>query len=256
VSTIRAYRQTKRFEQENEYRVDENMRAYFPSINSNRWLAVRLEFIGSIIILFASLFAVIGVGQGKGPSAGLLGLAMSYALQITGSLNWIVRQTVEVETNIVSVERVLEYANLPSEAPDVISKKRPPVSWPAHGAVQFKDYSARYRPELELVLRDINLNIKPREKIGVVGRTGAGKSSLTLALFRIIEASDGNINIDDLNVSSMGLMDLRKRLAIIPQDAALFEGTVRDNLDPGHIHDDTELWNALGEWHHRIIYHR
>lgn len=246
VSTIRAYRQQKRFTLENEWRVDANLRAYFPSINANRWLAVRLEFIGSIIILGAATLSIIAVIGGNGPSAGLVGLAMSYALQITQSLNWIVRQTVEVETNIVSVERVLEYARLPSEAPEVIPRNRPPISWPAQGAVEFNNYSTRYREGLDLVLKNVNLNIKPHEKIGVVGRTGAGKSSLTLALFRIIEAVDGNIGIDSLNTSTMGLLDLRRRLAIIPQDAALFEGTVRDNLDPGGVHDDTELWSVLG----------
>jgi ATP-binding cassette subfamily C (CFTR/MRP) protein 1 len=172
---------------------------------------------------------------------------MSYALQITQSLNWIVRQTVEVETNIVSVERVLEYARLPSEAPEVIHRNRPPISWPASGAVNFNNYSTRYREGLDLVLKHINLDIKAHEKIGVVGRTGAGKSSLTLALFRIIEPSEGNISIDALNTSTIGLLDLRRRLAIIPQDAALFEGTIRDNLDPGHVHDDTELWSVLGK---------
>lgn len=226
--------------------MDENLRAYFPSINANRWLAVRLEFIGSVIILAAAGFSIVSVSTGSGLSAGLVGLAMSYALQITASLNWIVRQTVEVETNIVSVERVLEYARLPSEAPEIISKHRPPVSWPANGAVSFNNYSTRYREGLDLVLRNINLDVKSHEKIGVVGRTGAGKSSLTLALFRIIEPSEGEVMIDDLSTSSIGLLDLRRRLAIIPQDAALFEGTVRDNLDPGHVHDDTELWSALG----------
>ena len=207
---------------------------------------------------------------------------MSYALQITQSLNWIVRQTVEVETNIVSVERVLEYAGLPSESPDVIFKNRPSIGWPAHGQITFKNYSTQYREGLDPVLKDINLSIKAREKIGVVGRTGAGKSSLTLSLFRIIEPIGGNIrcvgvlrstwiakpfeaivvlgslrqeammltldepcSIDGLNTSTIGLLDLRRRLAIIPQDAALFEGTIRDNLDPRHVHDDTELWSVL-----------
>ena len=247
ITTIRAYRQQGRFALENEWRVDANLRAYFPSIHANRWLAIRLEFIGSFIILAAASFAIISVATGSGLSAGLVGLAMSYALQITTSLNWIVRQTVEIETNIVSVERVLEYARLPSEAPDIISKHRPKISWPGQGAVDFHNYSARYRPGLDLVLKNINIHIKSHEKIGVVGRTGAGKSSLTLALFRIIEPDSGNISIDDLNTSTVGLFDLRGRLAIIPQDAALFEGTIRDNLDPGHIHDDTELWSVLGK---------
>ncbi|KAI9791941.1 MAG: hypothetical protein M1816_003210 [Peltula sp. TS41687] len=245
ITTIRAFRQQERFALENEWRVDANFRAYFPSISANRWLAVRLEFLGSIIILTAAGFAIVSVATGQGLSAGMVGLSMSYALQITQMLNWIVRQTVDVETNIVSVERILEYANLPSEAPEIIPRNRPNISWPAHGAVAFRDYSTRYRPELDLVLKNINLDIKPHEKVGVVGRTGAGKSSLTLALFRIIEPASGYISIDDLNTSTIGLMDLRRRLAIIPQDAALFEGTIRDNLDPGHVHDDTELWAVL-----------
>ena len=248
ITTIRAYNQQQRFALENEWRIDANLRAYFPSISANRWLAVRLEFIGSVIILAAASFAIISVATGSGLSAGMVGLAMSYALQITTSLNWIVRQTVEVETNIVSVERVLEYARLPSEAPDRISKRRPKISWPAQGAVDFNHYSARYRPGLDLILKDVDVHIRSHEKIGVVGRTGAGKSSLTLALFRIIEPDVGNISIDDLDTSTIGLYDLRSRLAIIPQDAALFEGTVRDNLDPGHVHDDTELWSVLGEF--------
>ena len=249
LSTIRAYRQQDRFSLENQWRVDANLRAYFPSVSANRWLAVRLEFIGAFIILAAAGFAIIAVGTGSGLSAGMVGLSMSYALQITQSLNWIVRQTVEVETNIVSVERVLEYARLPSEAPEVIQNHRPKLSWPARGAVEFENFSARYRPELDLVLKRISLSIKSHEKIGVVGRTGAGKSSLTLALFRIIEPDTGHINIDELNTSSIGLLDLRQRLAIIPQDAALFEGTIRDNLDPGKLHDETDLWSVLGMYH-------
>ncbi|KAJ5723756.1 Metal resistance protein YCF1 [Penicillium malachiteum] len=245
ITTIRAYRQENRFALENEWRMDANLRAYFPSISANRWLAVRLEFIGSIIILSSAGLAIVSVSTGSGLSAGMVGLAMSYALQITQSLNWIVRQTVEVETNIVSVERVLEYANLPSEAPDVMFKSRPSIGWPAQGAVSFNDYSTRYRPGLDLVLKNINLDIKPHEKIGVVGRTGAGKSSLTLALFRIIEPTNGGISIDGLDVSKIGLSDLRGRLAIIPQDPAMFEGTLRDNLDPRHVHDDTALWSAI-----------
>ena len=145
ITTIRAYRQQKRFAMENEWRVDANLRAYFPSINANRWLAVRLEFIGSFIIFSAAGFAIISVGTGSGLSAGMVGLAMSYALQITQSLNWIVREPVEVETNIVSGERVLEYARLPSEAAEVIMKNKPKISWPAQGAVSFENYSTRYR---------------------------------------------------------------------------------------------------------------
>jgi len=187
ISTIRAYGQQHRFELENEWRSDANLRAYFPSISANRWLAVRLEFIGAIVICAAAGFATASVASHSGLSAGMVGLSMSYALQITTSLNWIVRQSVEVETNIVSVERVLEYARLPSEAPEIIRRNRPAANWPSKGAVEFNNYSARYREGLDLVLKKVNLDIKSHEKIGIVGRTGAGKSSLSLALFRIFE---------------------------------------------------------------------
>jgi len=248
--TIRAYDQLNRFSLENEFRIDATNRAYFPLVSAYRWLSMRLETIGSAVIFGTAIFAVISVSTGGSLSAGMFGLAMSYALQITTAMNWIVRATVEVENNIVSVERILEYSALPSEAPEVISRNRPPTSWPHKGALSFNNYSTRYRPELDPVLQNIDLDIKAHEKIGVVGRTGAGKSSLTLALFRIIEGIGGNITIDGVDIGTIGLLDLRRRLAIIPQDAAIFEGTVRDNLDPSHVHDDTELWSAIGKLIH------
>ncbi|KAH8654284.1 P-loop containing nucleoside triphosphate hydrolase protein [Ilyonectria robusta] len=245
LTTIRAYLQQDRFIHDNEHHLDANMKAYIPSITANRWLGVRLEFIGSIIILATAGLALTNLSLGNHLSAGMVGLMISYALQITQSFSSLVRATGEVETNIVSAERVLEYTQLPSEAPEVIPNHRPTASWPSRGSVKFVDYSTRYRPELPLILRNLNLDFKPCEKIGVVGRTGAGKSSLALALFRIIEASGGNIHIDDINTSTIGLLDLRQRLIIIPQDPALFEGSIRENLDPAEDHDDTELWTAL-----------
>ncbi|PRT52473.1 Metal resistance protein YCF1 [Wickerhamiella sorbophila] len=248
IATVRAFNQEDRFNFINEHYLDVNNQAYFPSVSANRWLAVRLEVIGAIIILAAATLSVSSLPSGR-ISAGFIGLALSYALNITQSLNWIVRMTVEVETNIVSVERMLEYTNLPSEAPVHIAETQPAESWPSEGAVQFKEYSCRYRPELPVILKNINLDIKPREKIGIVGRTGAGKSSLTLALFRIIEATTGNIDIDRVDTSKLGLWDLRSHLSIIPQDSQLFEGSIRDNLDPNHDHSDEELWNVLGLSH-------
>jgi ATP-binding cassette subfamily C (CFTR/MRP) protein 1 len=244
VSTIRAYSQQSRFNFVNEARVDQNMEAYFPSVSANRWLAVRLEFIGSIIILAAASFSVLQL-KANLMTPGIIGLSMSYALSITQSLNWIVRMTVEVETNIVSVERILEYSNLKPEAPEFIPDKQPGIDWPEQGGITFHNYSTRYRAGLDLILKQINLEIKPREKIGIVGRTGAGKSSLTLALFRIIEAAEGFISIDGVDTSQIGLHDLRTRLAIIPQDSQAFEGTLRDNLDPNNDHSDSELWRVL-----------
>lgn len=244
VSLIRAYGQEDRFKFLNRNRIDRNMRAFHPAINANRWLAVRLEFLGSIIILGSSGLAILSLKSGS-ISAGLVGLSVSYALQVTQSLNWIVRMTVEVETNIVSVERVLEYSQLTPEAPEIIEDNRPDASWPANGEVVFNDYSTRYRPGLDLVLKNVDLAIKPREKIGIVGRTGAGKSSLTLALFRLIEPAGGNIDIDNVNTSAIGLSDLRQKLSIIPQDAQVFEGSIRSNLDPVNVYTDEQLWKAL-----------
>ncbi|EGV60205.1 hypothetical protein CANTEDRAFT_111013 [Yamadazyma tenuis ATCC 10573] len=244
VNTIRAYNEIDRFRYINELRIDKNMRAYHPSVNSNRWLAVRLEFFGSIIILGAAGFAIFALKSGS-ISAGLVGLSVSYSLQITQTLNWIVRMTVEVETNIVSVERILEYSRLDSEAPEVIEEKKPGANWPQSGQIEFNNYSTRYRPDLDLVLKNINLSIKSHEKVGIVGRTGAGKSSLTLALFRIIEAAEGNITIDEINTSVIGLKDLRQRLSIIPQDSQVFEGSIRSNLDPFAKFSDDAVWRAL-----------
>lgn len=243
ISTIRAYDQENRFAKENEWRMDMNQKAWFLYISTNRWLAVRLEFIGSIIILAAAMLGVVSVFSG-GMTAALVGLSMSYALQTTQSLNWIVRQTVEVETNIVSAERAIEYSKIQSEAPAYTSFK-PPASWPNAGAVEFKSYSTRYREGLPLILNKVDISIKSHEKVGIVGRTGAGKSSLTLALFRVIEAAEGNITIDGVDTSKLGLYDLRGKLSIIPQDAQAFEGTLRDNLDPAGDFDDTDMYSAL-----------
>ncbi|KAG7759026.1 hypothetical protein KL911_000163 [Ogataea haglerorum] len=244
VATVRAYDQLERFKYMNQQKMDVNMSAYHPSVSANRWLAVRLEFLGSLIILGASSLLVATLRSGR-VTPGLVGLSISYALQTTQSLNWIVRMTVEIETNIVSVERVLEYASLEPEAPAIIENKRPPNNWPSKGTIDFKNYSTRYRPDLDLVLKNINLAIREKEKIGIVGRTGAGKSSLTLAIFRIIEAFDGHIEIDGLNTSEIGLFDLRSKLSIIPQDSQIFEGTLRANIDPIEQYSDDEIWQAL-----------
>lgn len=248
VSTIRAYEQQNRFMFENEGKLDDNQRAYFPSISCNRWLAVRLEFLGSIIILAAALFAVIDVAYGSSTiDAGLVGLSVSYALNVTQSLNWVIRTYCEIETNVVSVERIKEYIDLPTEKYNAVRGVSP--MWPEKGLIEFRDYATRYRPGLDLALRDLSFTVAPKEKIGIIGRTGAGKSSLSLSLFRIVEAAKGSIFIDGVDISSLRLFDLRSRLTIIPQDPVLFAGTVRENLDPFGTHDDAELWQALQHSH-------
>lgn len=244
-STIRAYGVQPRFIHESESKVDFNQICYYPTIISNRWLAVRLEMVGNLIIFFAALFAVLQ----KDTNEGDVGLSVSYALQITQTLNWLVRMTSDVETNIVAVERIKEYGETPQEAAWDIPSSAPPASWPHNGTVDFKNYQVRYREGLELVLKGITFSVKGGEKVGIVGRTGAGKSSLTLALFRIIEAAGGSIFIDGQDVSKMGLHALRSRLTIIPQDPVLFSGTLRINLDPFGKYSDDDVWRALEHAH-------
>lgn len=242
VSTIRAYGAQERFVHESNQRVDNNQMCYYPSTISNRWLAVRLEFCGNLIVLSAALFAVFGSDHLDG---GTVGLSLSYALSITATMNWMVRMSCEFETNIVAVERIMEYTRSPTEAAWDIPESKPPVEWPKEGEVQFREYATRYREGLDLIIKDITVSVHPGEKVGIVGRTGAGKSSLMLSLFRIIEPAQGTILIDGVDVAKIGLHDLRSKLTIIPQDPILFSGTVRTNLDPFKSKSDEDIWAAL-----------
>ncbi|XDA88144.1 hypothetical protein R6Z07M_017814 [Ovis aries] len=241
LSVIRAFEHQQRFLKQSEAAIDNNQKCVFSWITSNRWLAVRLELIGNLIVFFASLMMVIYRHNLNGDTVGFV---LSNALNITQTLNWLVRMTSEIETNIVAVERITEYINVENEAPWV-TDKRPPEGWPSKGEIQFSNYEVRYRPELDLVLRGITCDIKSAEKIGVVGRTGAGKSSLTNCLFRILEAAGGQITIDGVDIASIGLHDLREKLTIIPQDPILFSGSLRMNLDPFNNYSDEEIWKAL-----------
>ncbi|CAH3186583.1 unnamed protein product [Porites evermanni] len=157
----------------------------------------------------------------------------------------LVLMTSLLETELVSVERVKEYSVIDTEAEWIKPDNRPPDDWPNTGGVVIEEFDLRYREGLPLVLRQINCDIKPGEKIGVVGRTGAGKSSLTLALFRILERAGGRILIDGIDIASIGLQDLRSRLTIIPQEPVLFCGSIRFNLDPFNKHSDDELWTVM-----------
>ncbi|XP_071797864.1 multidrug resistance-associated protein 1-like [Asterias amurensis] len=245
-SSIRAYRRSEFFIHQNETLIDNNQLTYYPNLVSNRWMALRLEFLGNSLILFAALFAVIGRNY---LSPGVVGLSLSYALQITGALTWLVHVMCELETNIVAVERVKEYTEIKTEAAEIIPDNRPDKEWPTKGEVKINEYCVRYRDGLDLVLKGISCNFKPKEKIGIVGRTGAGKSSLTLSLFRILEAAGGSIKIDDVDISTIGLQDLRSRITIIPQDPVLFAGTLRMNLDPFTQYSDDAIWDALRHSH-------
>ncbi|KAK6487243.1 canalicular multispecific organic anion transporter 1 [Huso huso] len=241
LSVIRAYGHQERFLQHNEMTIDKNQQCVYPWIVSNRWLAVRLEFVGNLVVFFSALFAVLSRDS---LDSGLVGLSISYALNVTQTLNWLVRMTSELETNIVAVERVCEYTELENEA-SWVTDVHPPPHWPEDGKIQFDNYKFRYRPELDLVLNGITCDINSTEKIGIVGRTGAGKSSLTNCLFRIIEAAEGRILIDGIDIATLGLHDLRQKLTIIPQDPVLFSGSLRRNLDPFESFTDQEIWKAM-----------
>lgn len=238
---IRAFQHQQRFLKHSEALIDTNQKCVFSWIISNRWLAIRLELVGNLIVFFSSLMMVIYRDTISGDTVGFV---LSNALSITQTLNWLVRMTSEIETNIVAVERITEYINVENEAPWV-TDKRPPAGWPSKGEIQFNNYQVRYRPELDLVLKGITCDIRSSEKIGVVGRTGAGKSSLTNSLFRILEAAGGQITIDGVDIASIGLHDLREKLTIIPQDPILFSGSLRMNLDPFNNHSDEDIWKAL-----------
>ncbi|XP_058287836.1 multidrug resistance-associated protein 1-like [Hylobates moloch] len=214
VSVIRAFEEQERFIRQSDLKVDENQKGYYPSIVANRWLAVRLECVGNCIVLFAALFAVI---SRHSLSAGLVGLSVSYSLQVTTYLYWLVRMSSEMETNIVAVERLKEYSETEKEAPWQIQETAPPSSWPQVGRVEFRNYCLRYPEDLDFVLRHINVTINGGEKVGIVGRTGAGKSSLTLGLFRINESAEGEIIINGINIAKIGLHDLCFKITIIPQ---------------------------------------
>ena len=233
-ATIRAFGFQDNFEKENEDYIDRKQMSQYPEIISNTWLFLRLQVIGNLLIILAALTTVINRDT---VDSGLAGLVLTYALTCQIDIYMLVRFTADLEKSIVSVERIKEYQETPQEAATETNFD-PDFTWPSQGMIKFESYSARYRPGLDLVISDISCEIKSMEKIGIVGRTGAGKSSVTLSLFRIIEAANGGITIDGIDISQLGLTKLRSGLTIIPQDPVLFSGTLRFNLDPFNKHSD------------------
>eukprot|EP00238_Polyblepharides_amylifera_P013256 CAMPEP_0196578562 /NCGR_PEP_ID=MMETSP1081-20130531/7432_1 /TAXON_ID=36882 /ORGANISM="Pyramimonas amylifera, Strain CCMP720" /LENGTH=1552 /DNA_ID=CAMNT_0041897827 /DNA_START=34 /DNA_END=4692 /DNA_ORIENTATION=+ len=241
-STIRGYSQEEDFIRENHNRLDAQIRAYFWYITSNRWLAVRLETVGTVIVTCASLLAV---GEKGTLAAGLAGLSVTYALNITQSLNWLVRMASDQESQVVSLERVTEYSEMVSEPPLEEPAARPPPGWPHKASIELRNFTMSYRVGLPPVLDNVSCLIKSHEKVGICGRTGAGKSSMMVALMRLADVMEGAIIIDNVNTLTLGLHHVRKAMAIIPQEATLFCGTLRHNLDPLHESEDQALWDAL-----------
>ncbi|KAF9174916.1 hypothetical protein BGX21_008836 [Mortierella sp. AD011] len=275
VSTIRAMRLQDRFIAGNMAKVDINTNAHIAYTYCIRWVEIRLQCLSAVIILLITLTFVFKRDSVDPATAGL---AMSFALTITQDINVLVRSYCELQNRLVPVERVKEYIDLPSEAPEILPLPQDyagsSLTWPPeHGKIVFSNYSTRYREGLDLVLKNVSFEVQAGERLGIVGRTGAGKSSLTLALFRMIESANshwvkdtdpttvldddeteneeygGKIEIDGVDISTLGLVDLRQELAIIPQDPILFAGSVRDNLDPFHEHSDHILWKSLERAH-------
>ncbi|PVD27626.1 hypothetical protein C0Q70_12792 [Pomacea canaliculata] len=240
-ATIRAYRAVDRFIEEIKRRVDRNQSLCFTSLSAHRWMTMNLEIITNLIIFGAAICSIATPGIGGGS----LGFSVTYAMQMSEFISYTVRMITDLVTNMVSVERVREYSQLESEALWTNPLRRPDPSWPERGRLLFSEYSTRYRPGLDLVLRDISFVVEAGQKVGIVGRTGAGKSSMTLSLFRLIEACNGNIIIDGVNIADIGLHDLRSRITILPQDPVLFSGTLRMNLDPLDQYSDDQIWKAL-----------
>ena len=240
-ASIRAYGLQKYFRKRLRDAIDDMDSAYFLTFANQRWLSVRLDAIGNILV-FTTGILVVTSRFNVSPS--IAGLVLSYILAIVQMIQFTVRQLAEVENKMNATERIHYYGSqLDEEAP--LKLKEVPDSWPHAGAVTFDNVQMRYRAELPLVLQGLNFQIQGGERIGIVGRTGAGKSSIMSALFRITELSGGQIKIDDIDIATVGLHDLRSRLAIIPQDPTLFKGTIRSNLDPFNEHDDLALWSAL-----------
>ncbi|XP_033097216.1 multidrug resistance-associated protein 5-like [Anneissia japonica] len=243
LSTIHAYNKTSEFIERFKELLDYQSLPYLLFRISTRWAGIRLETIVIIISTLTNLLIVIFKDNISPSDAGLV---VSYTVQITGMFQFLVIMASETEARFTSVERILNYVrDLKPEAPATIEETKPTAEWPQKGKIQFKNYKMRYRDGLPLVLKGVNIEIKPQEKIGIVGRTGSGKSSLGVGLFRLVEAADGEIVIDGVSLGKIGLSDLRSKLSIIPQDPVLFLGTVRYNLDPNNSFEDIHLWKAL-----------
>ncbi|KAF9067926.1 multidrug resistance-associated ABC transporter [Rhodocollybia butyracea] len=241
LSTIRAYREQERSVVDAQSGLDLENRAYYMTISIQRWLSIRLDFLGNILILGIALFAA-GFRTTVNPSK--IGVVLSYTLSITQIFSEMITQYATSEQNMNSVERLLVYTELTTEG-DSDTSNDPPSTWPDKGGIKFDGVELAYRKGLPLVLNGVSFNVQPGEKIGVVGRTGAGKSSLVQALLRMVELEGGKIEIDGFNIRGVDLNVLREKLALVPQDSILFLGTLRENLDPMGTRTDAELISAL-----------
>jgi ABC-type multidrug transport system fused ATPase/permease subunit len=244
--TIRAFKMQPVFDTLNKRAVDENATFYFTYWAAGRWLAVRLDTLSVVVIFVVSTYLVTTKGQ---LSAMIAGLSLTYAISLTSTIQSTIRDVDRTDNAMTSVERVLHFRDIPQEDAIADIPDQDLVDWPSAGAVRFDSLQLRYRPELPLVLQGVDMHIAGGEKVGICGRTGAGKSSLMVALFRICQFDRGSISIDGVDIQRVGLDKLRRSLAIIPQDPVLFSGSLRDNLDPFGGCSDDDIWQALRQVH-------
>lgn len=243
VMTIRCFRKQDKFFHGNIDRVDTNLRMSFHNSASNEWLGFRLEMIGSFVLCVATVFLILLPSTIVKPE--YVGLSLSYGLPLNSVLYWTIYLGSVLENRMVSVERIKQFINIPSEAAWRKADSAPSPDWPNRGEIEIKNLQVRYRHNTPLVLKGISLTINGGEKIGVVGRTGSGKSTLIQVFFRLLEPYAGTIIVDGVDICKLGLHDLRSRFGIIPQEPVLFEGTVRSNIDPLGLYSDDEIWKSL-----------
>ncbi|XP_076324296.1 LOW QUALITY PROTEIN: ATP-binding cassette sub-family C member 5-like [Tachypleus tridentatus] len=247
LATICAYQKQEDFVEKFCQLVDTHSSPHYLYHSSIRWLGCRMDALSVVIILVITVLVVV---LEKEVGAAYAGLAIAVAMQLSGIFQYAVRLGCDLETRFTSVERINSYIQeLESEAPPILENNRPSPDWPTRGRISFRRVCMRYRPGLPLVLKELTFDISPQEKIGIVGRTGAGKSSIGAVLFRLTELTSGTIHIDGVDISKLGLEDLRSRMSVIPQDPVLFHGTVRYNLDPFQRNTDKEMWEALEKTH-------
>ncbi|CAI9276050.1 unnamed protein product [Lactuca saligna] len=241
--TIRAFGKEDGFFLEHMHLIDGNASPFFHSFSANEWLIQRLEMLCALVVSMSALAITLLPFQAS--DSGIIGMALSYGLSLNAALVASIQFQCQLSNQIVSVERLEQHMHIPSEAPEIIEANRPSTSWPSIGRVDIQNLKIRYQPNSPLVLQGINCVFEGGHKIGIVGRTGSGKTTLISALFRLVEPTQGRIVIDDLDITSIGLHDLRSSFGIIPQEPTLFSGSIRYNLDPLAEHSDQELWKVL-----------
>ncbi|KIK63814.1 hypothetical protein GYMLUDRAFT_40900 [Collybiopsis luxurians FD-317 M1] len=245
IVTVRAFSAERRFLDAIFSKIDFTTKMWYGFWMTNRWLLLSFDLLGSLAVLITSLFSI----SRAEPDSGLAGICITSALSFTMSVYWACRFWTTLELDLNAVERVVEYLDLPQEPPIIIESNRPPAYWPSSSPnetlISVENLSVKYAPDLPAVIQDISFTLRAGERIGLLGRTGSGKSTLAMSILRFVDPSSGRIFIDGIDISTIGLHDLRSRLTFIPQDPTLFSGTLRDNLDPFGEHTDAECLDAL-----------